>query len=87
MSDIDICIQQLDKRYSRRVLKVQSFCKKIIRSAWFSYTPAEVSLVLADDDFVHDLNFSKINDTIELKDIKIKKLDNNLLISGKIKQY
>lgn len=56
MSDIDICIQQLDKRYSRRVLKVQSFCKKIIRSAWFSHTPAEVSLVLADDDFVHDLN-------------------------------
>lgn len=38
-------------------------------------------------NFVHDLNFSKINDTIELKDIKIKKLDNNLLISGKIKQY
>ena len=57
MSDIDICIQQLDKRYSRRVLKVQSFCKKIIRSAWFSHTPADVSLVLADDDFVHDLNF------------------------------
>ncbi|MBO7244891.1 MAG: rRNA maturation RNase YbeY [Alphaproteobacteria bacterium] len=57
MSDIDICIQQLDKRYSRRVSAVQAFCKKIIRSAWFSHTPAEVSLVLADDEFVHKLNF------------------------------
>ncbi len=57
MSEIDICIQQLDKRYSRRVSAVQAFCKKIIQSAWSSYTPAEVSLVLADDDFVHDLNF------------------------------
>lgn len=56
MPDIDICIQQLDKRYSRRVKTLHAFCKKIIRSAWHKQTPAEISLVLADDEFVHRLN-------------------------------
>ena len=38
-------------------------------------------------DFVNGLNFSKINDTIKLEDLKIKKIENNLLINGKIKKY
>ena len=38
-------------------------------------------------NFIDGLNFSKINDTIELKDIKIKQIENNLLINGKIKKY
>lgn len=54
---VDIFIQQNDKRYSRRVKKLHAFCKKIIQFAWHSYTPAEVSLVLADDEFVHQLNY------------------------------
>ena len=54
---VDIFIQQNDKRYSRRVKKLHVFCKKIIQFAWHSYTPAEVSLVLADDEFVHQLNY------------------------------
>lgn len=51
-----ILIQQQDKRYSRRVKKVQAFCRKIIQSAWKSQEPAEVSLVLSDDETVHVLN-------------------------------
>ena len=35
---------------------MRSFCKKIISSAWQGHEPAEVSVVLADDDFVHTLN-------------------------------
>lgn len=38
-------------------------------------------------DFVNDLNFGKIDDTIELKDVKIKQIENNFLINGKIKKY
>lgn len=57
MSDIDISIQQFDKRYSKRVKKLHTFCKDIIRFAWHSHTPVEISLVLADDAFIHQLNF------------------------------
>lgn len=53
----NIVIQQLDRRYSRRVKKVQSFCKRIIEYAWHSHEPAEISLVLANDFFIHELNF------------------------------
>lgn len=38
-------------------------------------------------EFVNGLKFDRINDTIELKDIKIKQIENNLLINGKIKEY
>ncbi len=57
----DICIQQNDGRYSRRVKKLHSFCRRIIKSAWHSHLPAEISLVLADDAFVHQLNFQYRN--------------------------
>jgi len=38
-------------------------------------------------NFVDGLNFDKISDTIQLKDIKIKQIEDNLLINGKIKKY
>ncbi|MBQ4646158.1 MAG: bifunctional diaminohydroxyphosphoribosylaminopyrimidine deaminase/5-amino-6-(5-phosphoribosylamino)uracil reductase RibD [Candidatus Gastranaerophilales bacterium] len=38
-------------------------------------------------NFVNGFNFKEINDTIHLKDIKIKQMDDNLLINGKIKTY
>lgn len=53
---LNIFIQQQDPRYSRKVKKVQAFCKKIIQSAWFEKEPSEVSLVLSDDETVHQLN-------------------------------
>lgn len=53
---LQIFIQQQDARYSKKVKKVQSFCKKIIQSAWLEKIPSEVSLVLSDDEVVHQLN-------------------------------
>lgn len=38
-------------------------------------------------DFVNGLKFDKIDDVIQLKDIKIKQIEDNLLINGKIKIY
>ena len=38
-------------------------------------------------NFVDGLNFEKINDAIHLKDIKIKQIEDNFLINGKIKKY
>lgn len=38
-------------------------------------------------NFVNGLDFKKIDDTIQLKNIKIKKIDDNLLINGKINLY
>ena len=61
MADIEISINQSDRRYSRRVKKLHSFCKNVIRTAWRSHTPVEISLVLADDAFVHQLNFQYRN--------------------------
>lgn len=57
----DIAIQQLDQRYTRRIKKLRFFCRRIIAYAWQEYEPAEISLVLADDFFVHELNFKYRN--------------------------
>ena len=54
MPNIDIQVR--DKRYYFHSLCLCSFCRKIITHAWQGYEPAEVSLVLADDAFVHVLN-------------------------------
>ena len=54
MPEIDIQVR--DKRYYLHKLKLKTFCRQMIQSAWQGYEPAEVSLVLADDDFVHVLN-------------------------------
>jgi len=52
----DIAVQVPDKRYYSHHGFNQTFCRKIIMAAWDGFEPAEVSLVLADDDFVHTLN-------------------------------
>ena len=38
-------------------------------------------------NFVEGLNFNKIDEAIRLKDIKIKQVEDNFLINGKIKIY
>ena len=52
----DIAVQVQDKRYYHHRPFNKDFCRKIIGAAWEGFEPAEVSLVLADDDFVHVLN-------------------------------
>ena len=37
-------------------------------------------------NFVDDLKFDEVNKTIQLKNIKIKRFDDNFLINGKIKK-
>jgi len=52
----EIAVQVRDKRYTSEQRSIKSFCRKMILAAWESEEPAEVSVVLADDDFVHVLN-------------------------------
>ena len=52
----EIAVQVRDKRFYLRCWRLKSFCCHIIETAWEGNEPAEVSLVLADDDFVHVLN-------------------------------
>ena len=52
----DIQVQINDKRYYRRVKGIRLFCQKIIAHVWHDYEPAEISLVLADNQFVWELN-------------------------------
>ncbi len=54
---LNIAVQQLDRRYFSRLKKPQAFCRSVVKAAWREEGPAEVSVVLADDVFVHDLNF------------------------------
>lgn len=57
MPQIDI--QVSDKRYYFKKLFLKTFCRHIIGTAWDymkAYRPAEVSLVLADDAFITELN-------------------------------
>ena len=48
-------IQIRDKRFWR-LIRPRSFCRYVINTAWMGDPVAEVSVVLADDDFVHQLN-------------------------------
>lgn len=52
----EIAIQQIDKRFSRKVRALHAFSKRIISFVWEKYEPSEISLVLADDSFIQDLN-------------------------------
>ena len=52
----EIAVQVEDKRYCAKYRLIRSFCRKMVKAAWESGEPAEVSVVLADDDFVHTLN-------------------------------
>lgn len=54
MPEIDIQVR--DPRFYFRKPAVKRFCKKIIQTAWQGYEPAEVSVVLADNNFVQKLN-------------------------------
>ena len=48
-------IQIRDKHFWRLVCP-RSFCSHVVKSAWSGSPDAEISLVLADDNFVHQLN-------------------------------
>ena len=54
MPDIDIQVKE--KRFYLKKLGLKSFCRRIVTAAWQGYEPAEVSVVLADDVFIHTLN-------------------------------
>ncbi len=51
-----IAMQTMEPRFRYRITKLSTFCKRVAGLAWHSHEPAEVSIVLATDDFVHDLN-------------------------------
>ena len=53
MPNVDI---QIRDKHFWRLVRPKSFCCHIVESAWAGRPDAEVSLVLADDDFVHQLN-------------------------------
>ena len=48
-------IQIRDKHFWR-LISPKTFCQHVIKSAWMGDFDAEISVVLADDDFVHQLN-------------------------------
>ena len=53
MPTVDIKIQD---RHFWRLICPRAFCRHIIESAWKGAKEAEISVVLADDGFVHQLN-------------------------------
>lgn len=53
---MQIEIQVRDLRFYLHHLAIKKFCRKVIENAWAGDERAEVSVVLADDDFVHQLN-------------------------------
>ena len=53
MPTVDIQIRE--KRFWR-LIHPKAFCRQVILSAWAGNPDAEISLVLADDNFVHALN-------------------------------
>ena len=52
----EIAIQVRDIRFRFKKWGLKPFCRKVITAAWQGFEPAEVSLVLANDSFVHILN-------------------------------
>ena len=53
---MQIDIQIRNWRYYGRIWRLRSFCQNVIQNAWQGDEKAEVSLVLADDAFVQNLN-------------------------------
>ena len=53
---LEVSIQVRDIRFWLKKWGLKSFCRHIITAAWQGYEPAEVSLVLTDDSFIHVLN-------------------------------
>jgi len=53
---MQIDVQVRDKRFYLRNLRIKSFCQGVIAAAWLGRADAEISVVLADNNFVHALN-------------------------------
>ena len=53
---MQIDIQVLDKRFYFRCFLLRHFCRRVIQNAWQGDEKAIVSVVLADNAFVQDLN-------------------------------
>ncbi len=53
---MQIDIQVREGRFYLHTLFLKRFCRRVIEAAWRGDKNAEVSVVLADDDFVHTLN-------------------------------
>ncbi len=52
----DLQIQMDDRRYYSRIKQIGAFCRRIVTHAWHDQEPAEISLVLSNDEFVWQLN-------------------------------
>ena len=53
---MQINIQVLDKHFYFARLGLRRFCRKVVQNAWHGDEDAIVSVVLANNDFVQDLN-------------------------------
>ena len=53
---MQIDIQVRDWHFYLHKWALKKFCRQVIENAWMGDKRAEVSVVLADDDFVHALN-------------------------------
>jgi len=51
-----IDIQVLDKHFYLKHLSLRRFCRRVIQNAWNGGKEAVISVVLADNDFVQNLN-------------------------------
>ena len=53
MPTVDI---QIRDKHFWCLMRPKAFCRHVIESTWAGHPDAEISVVLADDDFVHTLN-------------------------------
>ena len=53
---MQIDIQVLDKHFYSKKIKIKSFCQHVVENAWQGSGEVSVSVVLANNDFVQDLN-------------------------------
>ena len=53
MPTVDI---QIRDRHFWRLIRPRAFCRRVIEAAWAGDPDSEISVVLADDKFVHQLN-------------------------------
>lgn len=53
---MQIDIQVLDKRFYLRRVRLRKFCRQVIQNAWQGEDEVMISVVLADNNFVQDLN-------------------------------
>lgn len=53
---LKVYVRVQDKRYYRKVKKIRAFCTQVVRNAWISREPAEVSLLLTNDNEIQILN-------------------------------